>query len=502
VSAADKSTALREPSLSLESAFTRGVRNNALAEALVQFFRVSGRVVLARGLKPADFGAFKSANVIVNLLLLFSDGGLPEALVQRKELREDHQAATWWLTVSLTVMISALLYFSAPTLAAIMSMRSLDSDLRMLCLPVLVAGTAATACAKLRRELRFGAIALAEVTSEVTFLVTALLLMAKGFARVCLIAGLACRLSISGLILLFSEPYVPTSRPSFRAAKELMRFSLSAWGARLITTLAFNIDFLLVGALLGNRALGLYVIAWELLRFIPDRLYRVMVRVALPTFARIQDDDRRLAGAYCAMVDKLARFVLPALACAVIAAPELISVVYGTQWSSAAPLLRMLAPGLAMVGLRSGIGSIYYSKGRPEMDIYLNGLRTILIVLTVCVLARQGLKSVCVGMSVVEGAIGLIGQSLVCKLVGSSPTSLVRAVSPALRATLWCAIAAVGVKIVAAATGAPPSVSLAALLAVPALILCFCEFDLIRELLSAKPRPLLGSQIEAQLTET
>jgi len=61
--------------------------------------------------------------------------------------------------------------------------------------------------------------------------------------------------------------------PRLWAARDFGRFTTSVWGARTIYVCSANADFLLVGRFLGSDALGFYGMAWDLLRFVPDRLH-------------------------------------------------------------------------------------------------------------------------------------------------------------------------------------------------------------------------------------
>src|SRR5262249_7114635 len=159
-----------------------------------------------------------------------------------------------------------------------------------------------------------------------------------------------------------SDMYFPRRLPRLGAARDLFRFSTSVWGGRLLGILSGNMDYLLVGRLLGAQTLGYYVIAWDLLRFVPDRLYYVAGRGTLPAFARLQHDNRALARAYQEFTGYLARLILPIMASAAVAAPYVVVGLYGEQWLRAAVPLRILTIGLSLVGLRLGIGSIYYTK--------------------------------------------------------------------------------------------------------------------------------------------
>src|SRR5260370_41964685 len=68
---------------SLWSAFARGVRNNMVAEVLVQAVRVGGLLFLARALRPQDFGLLKVLPVAGLVVMLVGEAGMSQALVQR-----------------------------------------------------------------------------------------------------------------------------------------------------------------------------------------------------------------------------------------------------------------------------------------------------------------------------------------------------------------------------------------------------------------------------------
>ena len=115
--------------------------------------------------------------------------------------------------------------------------------------------------------------------------------------------------------------------------------------------------------------------------------------------------------------------------------------------------MRLLAAGLAMCGLRLGIGSVFYARNRPALDIYLHGARLIAIVVTVCGLASWGLAAVSAGMSAVEFAISIAGQFLACELVEATLANLARAAAHAVRLTLLCMLATLAGRSIAKMAG-------------------------------------------------
>ena len=459
----------------LWSAFARSVRDNMVAEFVVQALRVGGMVVLARALSPNDFGLFKILVVVSTFAMLVNDAGIPAALIQRRDLTPAHHVTAWWMSIGLALLTTGLLYGGAPALAQFMKMPELTQGLRLLCIPFFLEGAAITANARLRRDLRFGALAAADVLAECAFLAVALVLLWYRMPTWSLAGGLAARFGVHATTILFAAGKIPIGLPTAGAARDLGQFATKVLGGRTVDALSSNVDFLLIGRLLGSSALGFYSMAWDLLRFIPDRIFQIAGRVTLPTFCHLQDDTDQLAKAYLNFSGYLSRIILPIVGCAAIAAPELIKIIYGPKWIPAAMPMQLLACGLLLVGLRLAIGSVYYAKNHPEFDFYVHAVRLVLVVLTIFGLARTGLVGVSMGRSAVEVVMSIAGQWLVCVLLGIGLKDLVVAILPGARLALMCAIAVIAGKVTASACGTEGIGTLLLVMGPPAIVYCWRE---------------------------
>lgn len=430
-----------QPRHSLWRAVARSVRDNIIAEFAVQAVRLGSFVLLARELTPDDFGIFRVLLVVSVLATLTNSTGLSDALVQRRDVTTAHETTACWVGMLLALCAAAILYEASGLIAQVMAMPRLGEGARLLCIPVLLDATTIVPNARLRRRLNFSVLAAADVVAEMGFILVALLVLWRSLPAWSLPAGLAARMSLRAIVIWCAEPYVPRGWASLKAWRDFAHFSTAAWGSGIVYIFSSNSDYLLVGRLLGSSALGFYGMAWDLLRFVPDRLHRVAGRVAFPAFCQLQDDSQALEHAYLDFFDYIARVVLPIAACAAVAAPEILRTVYGPQWIPSTLPMRLLAPGLALSGLRLGIGPVYYSKNRPMYDLYLHGVRLTLLIIAVLGLSRWGLFGVSIGMSMVEGAISVFGQWLACALVGLSLERLALSAGPAVRLMLVCAFA-------------------------------------------------------------
>ena len=430
-----------QPLNSMWQAVARSVRDNVIAEFAVQAIRLGGFVLLARELTPDDFGVFRVLMVVGVLVTLTNGTGLSDALVQRRDVTAAHETTAWWVGMLLALSAAVILYEAAGALAQLMAMPRLGESVRLLCIPVLLDATTVGPSARLRRRLDFSMLAAADVVAETGFILVALAVLWRSLPAWSLPAGLAARISLRAIVIWCAEPYVPRGWASLKAWRDFAHFTTAAWGSGIVFILSSNSDYLLVGKLLGSSALGFYGMAWDLLRFVPDRLHRVAGRVAFPAFCQLQDDDQALEHAYLDFFDYTSRLVLPIAVSAAIAAPEILRTIYGPQWTPSTLPMRLLAPGLALSGLRLGIGPVYFSKNRPLYDLYLHGVRLTLLVIAVLGLARWRLLGVSAGMSMVEGTVSVFGQWLACALIGLSLGQLAMAAGSALRLTALCAAA-------------------------------------------------------------
>jgi polysaccharide transporter, PST family len=459
----------------LWGAFARSIRDNMVAEFLVQALRIGGVVVLARALSPHDFGLFKILVVVSTFAMLINEAGVPDALIQRRDLTRAHHATAWWMSIGLALLTSGLLYGGAPALAHLMKMPQLREGVRLLCIPFLLEGAAVTANARLRRDMRFGALAVADVLGEIAFLAVALGLLWYRLPAWSLAGGLAARFGAHAVTVLIAGGKPRIGLPTFPAAHDLGHFAIKVLGGRTVDALAFNVDFVLIGRLLGSSALGYYAMAWDLLRFVPDRVFRVAGRVTLPAFCHLQNQTDQLARAYLNFCGYLSRIILPTVLCAAIAAPELISTIYGPKWLPAAVPMQLLACGLLLVGLRLAIGSVYYAKNHPEFDFYIHTAGLVLVVVTVFGLASSGLAAVSAGRSMVEALISIVGMWLSCILLNIGLRDLVVSVLPGARLALMCALAVIAGKVAASACGARGVATLLLIGGPPALVYCWRE---------------------------
>jgi O-antigen/teichoic acid export membrane protein len=148
---------------------------------------------------------------------------------------------------------------------------------------------------------------------------------------------------LSTVLLWFVVPWRPRFHFSRASLRVLGGFGVPQLGGAYFTSLTQNTDNLLVGRFLGTRALGFYAFAYNLMLVPVTRIVGPIQQVIFPALSRLQDDPKSLAELWVKSNRVIAAVCGPLLGGLIIAAPDLIPLVFGQKWHDAVPIVQILS---------------------------------------------------------------------------------------------------------------------------------------------------------------
>lgn len=291
-------------------------------------------MILARLLTPADFGLLSAALVIIYFSEIFSSLGIGPALIQRKDLEDQHIRTAFTANLGLTALLTILLFVTAPAISAFYRLPELTIVLQVLALVFPIRGFGLISEALLKRAGRFRQLAVIDLLSYVVGYVFVGIPLAWGGYGVWALVGATLSQAFLRTLLLFIS--IPTSwRFGFNklAFKELIGFGGGFTTTVLANYFARQGDNFVVGRWLGSEALGFYSKAFSLMTLPTKEFSKIVDDVLFPTLAQVQDNRSKMVVAYQRGIGVISLVVLPASVFAIILAPELIQFIYGSQWS-------------------------------------------------------------------------------------------------------------------------------------------------------------------------
>jgi PST family polysaccharide transporter len=216
-------------------------------------------------------------------------------------------------------------------------------------------------------------------------------------------------------------------------ARRLLRYGVPVAGQALFAALIFDVDFVIVGRVLGGEALGIYTIAFRLPQVAIIGVFAVLSTVAFPMFSRARADPIRLRRGYLTSIRLQSAYGVGAGVGLFMIAPMVVPVVFGPQWVAAIVPLEALALYASARSLGAGAVDVYKGIGRPGLGLLVALLRLAVLVPALLLAARHGgIDAVAwtqAGLALVFAA-GM--QAVAARAVGLGFREIGRAVRPAL----------------------------------------------------------------------
>lgn len=325
-----------------------------------------GLVVLARLLRPADFGLFAMAGVVTAFVALFRDAGLTQAVVQRERLDHAQASVILWVNVAVTAALALLVIVVSPFVAALYGEPRLVFVVVALGAALFVGGLGAQHQALMARRMQFRTLATLEVVSHALGLGVAIVLALLGAGVWALVALPCTQAGTLTVMSWYALPWRPDAPRRAAGVGGLLSFGADVTGFNVANFAARNADDLLIGIAHGAVSLGLYSRAYELLVLPLRQLNAPLARVALPTLSRLIDDPARYRSGYIRMVGLSTTLIAPPMAVASVMAGDVLLVTLGAQWTAAAPMLTWLALAGVVQPLSNTTGWLFQSQGRTR----------------------------------------------------------------------------------------------------------------------------------------
>jgi O-antigen/teichoic acid export membrane protein len=348
-----------------------GVSWNVSSSVLGLLIILVRSVVLARLLTPEDFGLFGMAFTIVAALNALTTIGLDRTIVANKfdttdELKA-HLDTVWSVELIRSLLIALLVSASAFPISRFYGQAELKVIIPIFGLISLVQGFQNIGLAILRKEISFARIFWYELATNVaglTLTVALAVVMRNVWA---LVIGLLLTTVLGTILSYIFHPYRPRlafEKIALRRALNLGKFVLVIAVASYVIAMADNV---MVGRLLGPAALGNYSLAYNIAGAPILVLVFALERVLFPAYAEITAQrPERLEQAFTKVFSISSMIMLTITVPLFLLAGEIVQLLFGSRWTSAGTVLRVLALVIPVRGLSLIISTVFFALNRPK----------------------------------------------------------------------------------------------------------------------------------------
>mgnify|MGYP006273745913 CR=1 FL=1 len=415
------------------------------ASLVILFLRVGTISVVARLLKPADFGLVAVALSLSMVIGIIAQLDIRDALIQRASISHAHLRLAWGLMIATGGCFAGGLAFAAPGLEKVFGLDGLSDVIPLMAVIIVFQALSVAPEAVLIRAGKVPVVARAQFFGFlIGFSPVAITAALAGWGVFSLVAAYIAQNSITFLALtgphFAARERAVTHRRSVSTAsggeaapnsvlRDLLRFSILGSSNRLLTKSGENIDNLVVGAILEASAVGIYSRAYNLAGTPVNTLIGMTIRTAVfPAYARLEQETEKLIGALRHSITAAMLILGPLAALLIISADEVVAVLLGSQWGAAVIPLQLLAPALALRSAPRLAAALGRAKARLGLIFLTNaGMTALLAGLTAAGGHLGGVNGAAGGAATALNLFWLASVHNCAQLSGASMMSLIGA---------------------------------------------------------------------------
>jgi O-antigen/teichoic acid export membrane protein len=352
-----------------------GIGWTTLASFGSQGLRLLFKLILAKLLLPEDYGIIGMAAVFIGFTEVVSELGMVSALIQRprQAMRDIHYVTAFWINLGIALIGYALIVWLVSPLAAwFYGEPLLEQIMPLLALPLVFNTLYAIPKAKLSKSLNFKPQALAEVASVLIGGLLAIWLAFEGWGVWALAWNGVIVSLVAAIFYWIPTRWYPKFAFSKSAFQDLFGFGSKVMVERIFHFFTLNVDYLLIGKLIGGAALGAYTLGFILTNTLMKQLTRVVNKVMFPAYSSIQQSTETIARFYLQISKVNQLVVFPVMLTLTVLAEPIIRVGFGQQWELAIIPLQILALGTVLTGLSANATVIMRSVGRSDLSMKLS----------------------------------------------------------------------------------------------------------------------------------
>ncbi|HLH03117.1 MAG TPA: MOP flippase family protein [Bryobacteraceae bacterium] len=430
---------------SLTKRAVAGTAWSSLSTAGRQILSVASVATVARLLGPSAYGVMGMANLLIVFILNFRDLGTGSAIIQRKTISNTLISSLFWVNFCLGLFLAAIVCAASPATAAFFKTPDLIPILCTLSISFWLTSCGVVHSSLIIREMRFRALAIADLSAAVMAYLVALTFAYRGFGVWSLVFANLANSATACLGYWIGSRWRPSWEFSLDSVKSIAKYSLNLSGSQLINYFSRNADNITVGKVLGKAPLGDYQMAYNLMLTPIQNISAVIAQATFPAFARIQDDNERFRAAYTRSCMLIALISFPVMAGMGVIADPMIRSILGEKWVGAIRVFQILAPVGLVQSVQTTVGQIYMAKSRTDIAFRWNIAACILLVSSFLIGIHWGILGVATAYCIAFLGFTVIPGFLIpFRLIGLKLSEFARALLPQILITAGMTVACLG----------------------------------------------------------
>lgn len=324
-------------------------------------------LILARLLVPEQFGLVAYCTLAIQYLDILNTAGLDSALIARKDKLEKAANAVFIISILLGLSSFLIAWFSAPSVANFFHEPQVKDLFRVLSLSLPISSLSLVPGALLRRNLDFRSRVISDIGRTLGKGLTSVILALAGWGPWSLVAGQLMGELVGGVIAWVFAGWRPSRAFDRLVTREVTIFGIHIILVNLAGAFRANVDYILVGRILGAEPLGIYTMAYRVPELVIGSINIVVSSVTFPMLARAQHEPDSLRSVYYGYIRYIALFAYLVAFGLALVSRQFVETFMSAKWSAMVLPMSLVAVAFAIKAVAFVPGVLYKAVGRPDI---------------------------------------------------------------------------------------------------------------------------------------
>lgn len=380
-------------------------------------------VVLARFLAPSEFGILAIAALTYNILQAINSLGITDALTYLDDRVEEAAGTALSLVLALGLVLTGVTWGLAPFLASFFHSPQATFVLRGFALTIPFDAAATVPIARLTRALDFRRRTVTDTVPSVIGGAVTIAVVVAGHPLGGLVAGQVT----AGVFNLATALLIgPRCLPHWDTglARKMLGYGGYLCAANIVNLALLNVDYIVVGHVLGPVPLGLYSLAYRICYMPYLSIAYVVNGAAFPYYCRLPTREAvaRAAENVFALVNAVSVVWFAGL---VLFAGDIT--LLGHKWAPAVGAVRLLAVYGLFLAIAFTALQPLKAAGRSGLVLAPQVMHLVVLTAVLVGTATEGIAVVALDQAAVAGAVALLTCLWCVRHASLRPAALTRA---------------------------------------------------------------------------
>lgn len=416
---------------------------NTLTVVLQVLIQLAYTGLLARMISKDSFMLMGIVLGIMGFAEIFSQVGVGPALIQRKEVQQQHINGAFYTALLLGLSFTLLFVVLAPVFASFYQLPELKPIIMVVCSSFTISAIAVVPRSMMMKHMRFKTMFKASMISIIGGnLVVGLTLAYLNWNVWAYVWALFAQNALMTLALWYYEPMRIAGGWEWKYTRELIRYGAGSSLFNAFNYLATKLDVLLVPRVLRGSDQVLSSAGRDMASYFERASYamsqpitimgKLSDSVLFSGMSRMQDDHARLQKTMTLATNLLACVLLPATAFISFYADELIGLWLGREYLETAIILKVLFPAVVFRSLSKLGDSLLRAKDCVFQGAFYKAAFLIFIAIGITFGARYGTEGIAWGIVCATFLHYLMNMHLSARLIELPLSQMFRALIPGI----------------------------------------------------------------------